>query len=345
MSSFFRLTGKVLMWTAIVVALAFGTGFLAFEISPRPWIPVIRHTFEKGGKAAAATFTPYIPTDVSSQLDLSYAPGNPNAKLDIFYPEAITNHPIQLPTIVWVHGGGWIAGEREGLTGYQKILAHQGFTTVNIEYSHAPQTHYPTPVRELNQAMAFLDSHAEEFHIDRNQFVVAGDSAGAQIVSQYANVVSSPAYASLMGIEPSIRRSQLAAAILYCGVYDLVHPVGNGLVVKAGKAMVWAYLGSNKIDDPKFEALHLSRHITAQYPPTFISDGNLDLLMPQSERLAAALKEHGVQVDTLFFPKDSPTKTNHEYQFLFDTEVAHESFQRMVAFLNGVVHKPELPGV
>ena len=55
--------------------------------------------------------------------------------------------------------------------------------------------------------------HAGLFHVDGEQIIVAGDSAGAQMASQIATLVTNPEYASEVGIIPSLRPQVSASSV------------------------------------------------------------------------------------------------------------------------------------
>jgi acetyl esterase len=118
----------------LVTAIVIGTGaYAAFQISPWPSVLLIRYAFDKGGAAASASIAPLVPRDVSVQRDLGYSPGDRDAVFDLFTP---VNANVPLPAIVWVHGGGFVAGSRSHLSNYLQILAGRGFVTVAIDSPH-----------------------------------------------------------------------------------------------------------------------------------------------------------------------------------------------------------------
>ena len=71
---------------------------------------------------------------------------NWEAKLDIYTPRADGPHP----TVLHIHGGGWVGGSKDELSGYFKILAMEGLSVVGVDYSRAPQHRYPTPLRQIS---------------------------------------------------------------------------------------------------------------------------------------------------------------------------------------------------
>ena len=77
---------------------------------------------------ASQALEKHVPPALSAQLNEHYDPSDPDALLDVFYPSAIADKP--LPTIVWVHGGGWISGSKDDIANYGKVLAGKGESLV-----------------------------------------------------------------------------------------------------------------------------------------------------------------------------------------------------------------------
>ena len=98
----------------------------------------------------------YVPSGVAEQLNLNYEAGDANAELDVFYPATMEKTDRLLPTVVWVHGGSWISGSKDYIANYLKIVAAKGFTTVGVNYILAPKNTYPAPVRQVNEALAYI---------------------------------------------------------------------------------------------------------------------------------------------------------------------------------------------
>ena len=61
----------------------------------------------------------------------------------------------------------------------------QGYVVVNVNYALAPNYKYPTPLIQFDDAIQFIKHNKDRFPIDLDQVVIGGDSAGAQLTSQY----------------------------------------------------------------------------------------------------------------------------------------------------------------
>ena len=305
---------------------------VAFLRSPWPAAMVIRAAFERDAVKTAAEMARYAPLDgVSEQLDVPYREG---VTLDVFRP---TDAVGPLPTVVWIHGGAWISGSKNTVAPYLRILAAQGYTVVGVDYSVAPEKRYPIALRQLDRALAFLDAHAERFGIDPTRFVLAGDSAGAQLAAQLAVITTSPGYATRVGITPALRADQVRAVILNCGIFDVRGiPTAPGIGGWGFRIALWAYLGVKDWAHTRGGGeMTTIDAVTADFPATWISGGDADpLTSTQSMPFAARLRELGVPVTDVFYDREVPPKLPHEYQFHLDLPDARGALTSTIGFLD-----------
>jgi len=321
----------------IVLAALAIAGIVWANATPWPSAMVIRAVFESSRDANIAELDRHLPAELPHELlDQPYADEGSDTTFDAFWPEGTTD---ALPTVVWIHGGAWISGDKVDVAPYLRILAAEGYTTVGLNYTVAPEAVYPSAVRQLNGALAHLVAHADELHIDTSRIVLAGDSAGAQLASQVAAMATNPDYAHLVGIEPALRSDQLVGTILNCGVYDLDSMAKlNGLVSWGFKSALWAYTGTKDWSSDAPGTLMSSLDFaTADFPPTWISGGNGDgLTWLQSVPMANRLEQQGVDVTRVFYAADHTPSLPHEYQFHLDGADAQAALASTIGFLDRV---------
>lgn len=315
-------------------------------ISPWPSVMVIRTVFEKGAASTVAEMEPHVPdTKLTEYRDIAYAPPTgslpqSDTTLDVYTPAGGTK---KLTTIVWVHGGAWISGQKENIEPYMRILAGQGYTTIALNYTTAPEAAYPTAVTQLNTALAYISEHAADWNGDPNRIVLAGDSAGSQLASQLAVLATNPRYAHLSGMTPGLKEEQLVGAILNCGVYDMpAMSALNGIEAWGLQVSLWAYAGTKDWSSRSSGALMSTiDFVNADFPPTFISGGNGDALTwSQSIPFAQALENSGVSVTRLFWPANHEPKLPHEYQFHLDLKEANVALADTVKYLQALDSEP-----
>jgi acetyl esterase/lipase len=318
----------LLIFVAVVVLLVLGV-WLAFRLSPWPLVLIIRHMPALSGEGINERLEPYVPDGIVSVLDERYDPADRDGFLDVFRPAGPAG---ALPTIVWVHGGAFIAGTRVELRNYLRILAGRGFTTVGIEYSHAPERRYPTPVLQVTAALAHLQRNASRLGVDPDRIVLAGDSAGAQIAAQTALALCDPSFAAKAQLPIVAPPVGIRATVLACGPYDPRLPDYQGEYGRFLKAIMWAYTGKKNFqDDPRFAYASLPQQVTGHFPPAFLTVGNGDPLRRHSVALAEALRAQGVPVDALFYADDHQPLLDHEYQIDVGTEAGAAALERIVA--------------
>lgn len=318
---------------ALVLLVAIAAALFAWtQLSPWPSTYAIRTVFDAGGRTIARKLAPHVPKGIDEALDVRYDATDPDARLDLFHPHGVTPRT----TIVWIHGGGHVAGKKEEVANWARILASKGYGVASIEYTRAPDAHYPVPVEQANRALAWLSANAPRHGLSRDRFVLGGDSAGAQIAAQLANVVTSPDYARDLAIRPSVEPARLVGALLFCGPYDatLTIPKDGGAPSWFIRSVMWAYIGRKDFwKDPRVAGYSVARFVTKDFPPTFLSVGNGDPLQAHSYLMSDQLRAQGVAVDVLFWPKDHAPALKHEYQFDLDSREGRQALQRTEAFL------------
>lgn len=333
-----RRTRRILYGSAIVLVCVL---IVASLVSSSPWPSalIIRAVFEKGAADTVTEMRPYVPTSgIAAKTGIRYAPDSPDTTLDVFRPDTAD---APLPTVVWIHGGAWISGAAANVDPYLRILASHGYATVGLNYTVGPEATYPTAVHQLNDALAYLDANAAALGIDRTRIILAGDSAGAQLASQLAALTTNPEYSHLLGIAPALEASQLSGVILNCGVYDLNALADlTGVAAWGFKTALWSYTGTKEWSQTSVgNTMSTIQHVTADFPPTFISGGNGDgLTWTESVPMSAALTDKGVDVTELFWPAPHEPKLPHEYQFHLHFPEARQALTATIDFLAAHTH-------
>ncbi len=242
-----------------------------------------------------------LPEGVVECRNISYGPwGNWNL-LDVYTPKD-TREP--LPTVVSIHGGGYVYGSKEIYRRYGMDMARRGFAFVNFNYRLAPKWKFPTPLEDTNEVMNWICGNASRYHLDPGNIILVGDSAGAQLASQYAAIATNEAYAALFGMQvPQIR---LRALGLNCGLYD---PASQAAPPRKGLTL--DYLGKKlSPEDPRLKVLDA---ITDRYPPAYITTACHDFLRENAEPMCTLLRSRGVSADWKCYGSEEDTAVAHVF--------------------------------
>lgn len=173
--------------------------------------------------------------------------------------------------------------------------------------------------------------------------MLAGDSAGSQLASQMATLITNPDYAAIMSVKPALDADQVVATVLNCGVYDLAALAAlDGIVGWGLKSSMWAYTGTKTWAEGSSGAtMSTVNWVTADFPTTYISGGNGDALTwLQSIPMSQRLEELGVDVTNQFWPADHEPALPHEYQFHLDMPDAQTALQKTIDFLGAHTTQP-----
>ena len=152
--------------------------------------------------------------------EINYSTDYPNSYLDITYPNE--NIEEDRPTLFYFHGGGFFGGSKNDgdplaesdATALIDDICAEGFNIVNVDYALVPEYHFPTPLIQANLAFEFMINHAEEYHINMDNVVIMGSSAGAIMTSQLGSIITNSEYADLLGIKPVIKKEQVKALVI-----------------------------------------------------------------------------------------------------------------------------------
>lgn len=111
---------------------------------------------------------------------------DPRQKLDLYQPQG--KHGMSV--VVFVHGGGYVAGAKNGHGGviYANVpsyFARHGMLGVNVEYRLAPQHPWPAGAEDVGKAVAWLKANAAKYGGNPDRIFVIGHSAGATHVASY----------------------------------------------------------------------------------------------------------------------------------------------------------------
>lgn len=268
-----------------------------------------------------------IQKEVNVVKDLVYS-DKEDSLLDIYYP---AEGGENLPVILWIHGGGFVGGSKDSRQEYGMALAHAGYVVANIDYALAPEQLYPGPVVQANEALGYLQLHAEKYGGDMSRVFIGGDSAGAQISSQVAAVISNKGLAQDMDIMPAVQPEQLKGALLFCGLFNMETVRATGFPNIDN--FLSAYIGAKPFESfENIDQLSTVNHLTPAYPSVFITVGDADPLASQSVELAEALEASNVAVDSMFFI-GTEKQLKHEFQYALDTIDGQETLARALDFL------------
>ena len=261
-----------------------------------------------------------LPEGVTEHRDISYGSHGKDNLLDVYYPEGTTK---PLPTIVSIHGGGYIYGTKEVYRRYCMDLARRGFTVVNFNYRLAPERKFPAPLEDTNAVLTYLVQNSEKYHIDPQRIFLVGDSAGAQLTSHYAAIWSNPAFAAHFDFKvPDIR---IRAVGLNCGMYDTAP-----MAALPREGIARNYLGKKiPAEDPRLAVLDA---IGSNFPPAHITTACHDFLRQCAQPMEELLTARGVHAEMKCYGTEEATHIGHVFHVNIALPEATQCNNDQIAF-------------
>jgi acetyl esterase/lipase len=223
-------------------------------------------------------------------------------QLDLYLPESFDQ---PLPLIVWIHGGGWVTGERSPCP--VAPLATRGYAVASISYrlSRGDVT-FPQPLHDCKAAIRWLRTNAWRFGCDPERIGVLGASAGGHLAALLGTTQDDPAFEGTEGIAGVSSRVQ-AICTLFAAT-DFVHleevEDDHWRINLVAKALLHG--PPSKHPELAAAASPIS-HVSRDDAPFLLIHGLADGMIPpaQSERMHAALKEAGAD-SSLLLIEDMP---------------------------------------
>jgi len=223
-------------------------------------------------------------------------------KLDVYAQRAPASTPT--PTVIFIHGGGWVQGTKEGslLQGVLPYVA-MGYSVVNVEYRLANVSLAPAAIEDCRCALRWVVAHAKDYNIDVDRIVVAGASAGGHLALTTGMI---PASAGMDRTCYTTSEPKVAAIVNFFGIADIPDMLEGPN--KKPFPESWPYttqwLGNqpNRADIAK--ASSPMTYVRAGVPPTISIHGDADPLVPynHSVRLQEALQKAGVAHELVTVP-------------------------------------------
>jgi acetyl esterase/lipase len=237
---------------------------------------------------------------VESLKNLAYAStDNPRQQLDLYLPKKrSTDKP--LPVVVFIHGGGWKNGDKNGgLNWVAPMLATGDYAGASIGYRLTNESQWPAQIHDCKAAIRWLKAHAKEYNLDENKIGVIGTSAGGHLVSMLGTSGDVPTLEGTLGKHLD-KTSQVACVVNFFGPENFItmHKQPSTIDRQGTKDYPEALLLGGTIPERQEVAREASpvTHVSKGDAPFFTAHGTKDPLVPfeQGKELHVALQQAGV---------------------------------------------------
>jgi acetyl esterase/lipase len=215
-----KLFKRIIKYLLILIGGAGLAIVIAINVSPRPFVFFLNHAAKDEAAIRPRAYQSYR-DQISIKKDVRYSSQSAKNTMDIFYKKDNRTKP----TIIWAHGGAFVAGDKLGTIYWATKMAANGYNVVSINYTLAPDRQYPTQVNQMREAIQFVHrNYAKQLNVQK--VVVGGDSAGAHIASQVIAAQYNHQLATAINYH-HLRDVKIVGGLLYCGPYDIKQMVNK----------------------------------------------------------------------------------------------------------------------
>jgi acetyl esterase/lipase len=225
-----------------------------------------------------------MPEVIRRGIDYSADLGREPTLLDLYLPDGVARPPL----VVWIHGGGFVSGDRVSLPATLSpgsvfgALTAAGLACASVDYRLAPAARYPAPIADVRTALAFLQARAGRYGYDGSRLGLWGESAGG-LLALLAGL-STPGVRAIVAWYPV---TDILAMPAFSDAGSLAEAPEFGLFDASPKA----------VPELAVEASPIT-HVTAAAPPTLLVHGEADSDVPpsQSRRMHERMTRAGAEV-------------------------------------------------
>jgi acetyl esterase/lipase len=240
-------------------------------------------------------------------VEYGQLPGFRPLELDLYLPgQSPRKIPGPVPTVVHVHGGGWLRGSRRHPLpalgdGFYPGLADAGIAVAAIDYRLSGEARYPAAVDDVRTAVAWVHSKLPGYGVSPGPVVLWGDSAGGHLALLAALTGTGPDNTGPGNTGPG--NTGVDGVVAWFPVTDLAGVRGPGDDDPATREALFLGAPPSRVPDLAREASPLT-HVHAGAPPVLLMHGDSDALVPpdQSIRFASALADAGGTVTLELVP-------------------------------------------
>jgi acetyl esterase/lipase len=250
-------------------------------------------------KARGAAPHPDLPDIAASEIRVESAFGAKPIRV-LTYRPVRSDKP--LPTILHIHGGGFVMGAPEMKDVENRLFASElGCAIYSVDHRLAPEAPHPAPLEDIYSVFAWLHANARQLGLDPTRIGIKGESGGggfAAAAALYARDQKGPKFAFQHLIYPMIDDRTAVRKDLHPHVGEFVWTQENNyfgwrslLGREPGCADISPYAAATRAAD------------VSGLPPTYLSVGGLDLFLEENMAYADRLSRARVPVEFHIYPR------------------------------------------
>lgn len=144
------------------------------------------------------SFQQYSKGQELETMNIKYG-NDPKQTLDVYVPNS--KNEQKYPVILYVHGGGWMKGDKTNVADKPAFFTRKGYALVSVNYRMFPDAGYKDMAHDVASAVKWVYDHADQFQFDKKRINLMGHSAGGHLVML---IGTNQVYLEQVGLTPNI---------------------------------------------------------------------------------------------------------------------------------------------
>ncbi len=274
--------------------------------------------------------------------DISYGSSALN-KGDLYFKSGTENETEKKPVVLYIHGGGFIKGDKKHRVTVSEYYANEGYYVFSINYRLPPEVSITGQIADCANALNYIERLAEKYNIDTEKVFITGDSSGSCQTTFLAATKFDDTLRARIGC-PEIKLD-IKGLVLMSGIYDVEELVRNlklfGVIPQTAR-MILDFDLKNDLSNFKeyefYDCISPAKYVNENWCPVFISWSESDIFCKgQGEKMCSVLKDNISNVQT---HSVKGLTNNHCYHlFLKSNKYAEECMMKSVEFINALTAK------
>lgn len=259
---------------------------------------------------------------------------------DLYFRRDIFDDGKKHPVLLYIHGGGFIKGDKDYRITNSEFYAHHGYFVFNIDYRMPPDVTLTENFADIVRAFNYIEKLSRYCNIDTDKIVVSGDSSGAYQSAMLCAFANNDELRKRFNL-PEIKYRPAALALM-CGLFDLdillEKPNRMGLVSKTLSIVLGFDVKKDYSNADEYEHIDFispRNFVNENWCPVFITWAEDDVLCegqgkPMSDKLEEFSIRHKEFVVDGFL-------NNHCYHLNMTFKIAKRCMNKCIHFLNDVL--------
>ena len=271
-----------------------------------------------------------FPDEIKKIADIQYSNSKTDNVFDLYFPRA--SKKAKLPVIIYVHGGGYVSGNKKYNQKFCNEYARHDFAVACINYRKInTETEFIDSLSDVYSAILYIQNFAKDMpFLDVDNLILMGDSAGGHLASLIACVNASDKLRKLYGYAHKLN---IKACVFHSSVFEIF----KFRFLPTPNSIKQLFLNNNEFK-LHYRLTSTLQLMNSDFPPCVCVSSKFDPLRNQTVQFVKACKRNNVSID--FISVNTMLNFGHDFQVrCVESKIAKKVNTLAIQKLNNILEK------